>query len=1364
MKNISPRTTLHYLLSLGDENEKGEHSDDGTTNWDFIEPVTHQPTFSPTSYTYAGELFGISNYGGSGNDVLNSVSQTSDGGVIASGYSTSTDGDLSGNSGAADFVIAKFDKDGEKTWLKNYGGSGNDVFVSAIQTSDGNIYAVGNSNSNDGDVGSNKGAYDFIIAKFDEDGNKIWIKNYGGTGHDRFESIVQAGSNSFVVVGYSASSNGDLPGNKGNNDCVSAMFDADGNKVWVKNYGASTDDRFRSVVSAGDGSFVAVGFKQNIFQGSYTAKFSSEGNIIWEHSYKNPDSGTVAECFLYSVVQTTDGNFVAVGSTRGADTGSGYQFDIMKIKSDGTLSWRKTYGGNKDDHLWSANQVNDGGLIVVGYSTSSDEEFSNSHEKNDCVVAKLDKDGNKKWINTYGGSEDDYFYSSTLTTAGGLITVGSSASNNGDIPGKKGSNDFIISVADNSNDSNDFGLPVADSDGDGLLDRWETEGIKDELGNVILDLPAMGANPKKKDLFVEVDWMVKPAWRIGIIGEIVLRPKHSFAPSHEALKKVAYAFWQHDINLHIDAGPDSIDYVTDKKWGTLSRGNEIDYTETLDDSINSNKYAQKTYAVANASKNGISNFEDARRPAFRYAIFVDRLNKKGNTGVACAGNETPVDGLAFPSGAQCFVVAQGDVEGHNENSNNDIATAGTFMHELGHTLGLGHGGGDHERYKPNYLSIMNYSFQISGLLSSNSIDYSNTKLPDLSETSLDEKRGVDPDGLTLWNNTKTKWYITKGNKIETKTQLTNSDNGHSIDFDGLDGIDEDFIVADINRARLDNNDDGKVDSNDVDYGVLLGHRDWDEFKYISAQMDNPLTELEAFGDVSNPVECQELTFEEALETGNLGSLGAGSVNCIGPYTFISNQSNQNLFVNINNLSTEETTFTLKVSSAGLVPAYSNSVFVPASITTLSGITVPVPVVANPLSGNYTVTCILSYPGRDDVVAEIPVNVYDPTKEEMDELKDVIDSGEISIPDVVAEQYLELVSQINKNIPKVNKVMINGATSYTHMYKASGANKTLAHKVNVDASPTANKAVVWSLSGAKGVASVNSSTGLVTFTGKEGTVTLTATSVLNPSMKHSKVIKVVRNVTKIRTPISTVYLQQNKKLLLPVALDDGSVSVASALKYKSSNTKILTVDGKGTLKAVKKIKKATKVTVTITAANGKSSKVTVYVVPKATTSKGFSISGTPTKLQVGKTALLKIKFKTPKATTLKVTYASSNNKILTVDKAGRITPVKEGKALVKIKVGTKTVSTKKIQVMAPVSKLKVSKSNVSVKKGNTLALKVTAFNSVGKSINAGLTWKTSNKKIVTVDKKGNIRGLQKGTATITSMSLNGKKVIIKVMVI
>ncbi|MDR0854493.1 MAG: InlB B-repeat-containing protein [Clostridiales Family XIII bacterium] len=336
----------------------------------------------------------------------------------------------------------------------------------------------------------------------------------------------------------------------------------------------------------------------------------------------------------------------------------------------------------------------------------------------------------------------------------------------------------------------------------------------------------------------------------------------------------------------------------------------------------------------------------------------------------------------------------------------------------------------------------------------------------------------------------------------------------------------------------------------------------------------------------------------------------------------------------------------------------------------------------------------------------------------------------------------------------------------YTYKVAAKTKTVQLTTNILPS-----SVTWKSSNTK-VAAVDAN-GLVTFKGVEGNVTITATDknvTVENRQSNAKTITVVNNVTKVRTPLATVYIQQGKKLLLPVGFDDGSVSVVTKYTFKSSNVKVLTVDAKGNIKAKadKKLKKAKKVTVTITATNGKTGKVTVNIVPKAIAHKGHTVKGVPKKLEVGKTALLSVKLKNAKATGLKITYTPSSSKIISVDKAGRITAKTEGTAFVKVKVGSKTVKTAKIKVMAAVKKLTASNktgtiTKLSLKKGKTDTIKITATDKDGKTIKAGLTWKTSNKKIVSVDKKGKVKGVKKGSAKITATSLNGKKVVVTVTV-
>ena len=173
-----------------------------------------------------GKLF-VKSYGGSIEDYFIGVAQTTDGGYIAVGYSVSTDGDLTGlNKGNSDAIIVKYDNGGNLVWNKNFGGTLYDQFYSVLQTSDGGCIAVGYSNSINGDLATlNKGDFDAIIVKYDSSGNVLWNKNFGGSVYDQFRSVVQTSDGGYIAVGNSSSTNGDLTGiNKGAVDAIIVKF------------------------------------------------------------------------------------------------------------------------------------------------------------------------------------------------------------------------------------------------------------------------------------------------------------------------------------------------------------------------------------------------------------------------------------------------------------------------------------------------------------------------------------------------------------------------------------------------------------------------------------------------------------------------------------------------------------------------------------------------------------------------------------------------------------------------------------------------------------------------------------------------------------------------------------------------------------------------------------------------------------------------------------------------------------------------------------------------------------------------------------------------------------------------------------
>ena len=487
-----------------------------------------------------------------------------------------------------------------------------------------------------------------------------------------------------------------------------------------------------------------------------------------------------------------------------------------------------------------------------------------------------------------------------------------------------------------------------DTDGDGLPDVWEMNGIDTNGDGILeLDLKAMGADPNKKDIFVEVDWMVRPEkkflwW--------VTKTSHSFKPTESQMRMVYDAFQEHNINLHIDVGPESTDFVTGEKWGDLSEGNEITYTQMLNANISYDTW------------NSLLDISNARKLVFHHCIFGDYLYN--NTNDSTSGST--------PGFGQFFAVTLG-----GWGTVNDLTIAGTFMHELGHSLGLTHGGCDHENYKPNYLSIMNYAFQTTGLVGTGSLNYSDYKLPDIDENHINENNGIDPNGLTAGTNLGTTIFYRTNSEINTGPISKTS-----IDFNESGNI-ETNISMDLNPG-------GNVYNEPI--SILKSNEDWSNINFKSGVIGSGST-YEDILESEIPTDTnfiKEKTFEESIKTSTLAVAGTTNIEIVSP-TIIKDIDGQNLYFDICNLGATETNVTLSVKSILLSLDYQENVVVAGSKNKLEKTRISIPINSNFPIGEYEITCSLSNESTGNINKSFHVNIYSPTSEEIAELSQAIEN-------------------------------------------------------------------------------------------------------------------------------------------------------------------------------------------------------------------------------------------------------------------------------------------------------------------------------------------------------------------------------------
>jgi hypothetical protein len=421
---------------------------------------------------------------------------------------------------------------------------------------------------------------------------------------------------------------------------------------------------------------------------------------------------------------------------------------------------------------------------------------------------------------TYLGSVD------VTTNALGLTTFDTT------VP-SKGSGQYISATATDS-DGNTSGFSLVCSDLDGIADAWKMWGIDyDEDGKV--DLVLNGAHAGRKAIFVEVDVMQGA----GIYTDS--------ATGKTSLQLVQDAFARAPVKNR--DGSTGIDLIIDTDNDMLPR-----MVLQAANGLGSDFDALKAAYFGTAQDRQNPSVLNSKRLIYHYCIIAADPLSDGSSGRAeLPGNDFVIASTIDPN-----------------NLYRALDQAGTFMHELGHNLGLHHGGGgsdvfgfglgDDTNFKPNYLSVMNYEWQMPGgraayflgaygfnqqtaVTFQNEIyqnvhfantalqqieehyqswvlDYSRAALPTLFEGALLESTGIGGDPSKLAILPPLSFSSGANNKFDTRPQFVPM--GGPVDWNGNGTIDTLPVARDVDDLDL---------TGGLPIAVLAGHDDWSQLWY-----------------------------------------------------------------------------------------------------------------------------------------------------------------------------------------------------------------------------------------------------------------------------------------------------------------------------------------------------------------------------------------------------------------------------------------------------------------------------------------------------------------------------------------------------
>ncbi len=334
---------------------------------------------------------------------------------------------------------------GEVLWQRSYGGSNDDQAYSISVVPDGGFIVAGSSESMDGDITNPIGNTDAWVLKLDEEGNLQWQTSIGGSGQDTIHEISPTSDGGFIVGAFSTSTNNDVAINHGMRDFWVVKLSSSGSIEWSSSLGGSSDDILESIIQTSDGNYIAVGFTNSDELSSgkadaWVVKLDALGVPIW-----NIALGDSENDIAFSVVETSDFGFALIGYTTTASNKRDAW--LVKINQEGEFEWEKTYGGVENDELLTIQQTSDNGFILGGYSRS---EIAGNQQNgsSDAWIIKTNSVGDVLWQKTYGDVELDGLSDLIEIPDEAFVFIGSSRMPDGFSGETNGSSDILVLKTD----------------------------------------------------------------------------------------------------------------------------------------------------------------------------------------------------------------------------------------------------------------------------------------------------------------------------------------------------------------------------------------------------------------------------------------------------------------------------------------------------------------------------------------------------------------------------------------------------------------------------------------------------------------------------------------------------------------------------------------------------------------------------------------------------------------------------------------------------------------------------------------------------------------------------------------------------
>jgi hypothetical protein len=376
-------------------------------------------------------------FGTTGFDAAASVATASNGDVVVVG--TVADA-LPGQTrvGGDDVVITRYDQRGRPRWTRQFGTAGDDRAGAITVASNGDAYVVGETT---GALGTPFGIVDAFVARFDRNGNRVWLTQFGTPVEDSATDVQVTSRGVIYVAGTTTGAMAPGAAADPNGDAFLARFDRNGSELWVRQFATpeAESDTVVATTSAGDAylagrtygslaDFVPGDIATPDVNRAFLARYSRNGALQWVRVV-----GAPGDVDVHGLATTSNSDVYLAGTVSGdlpgastADLNPDHENAyVARFNRSGRRLWIRQIAVPGSEAGAAGLTISRSGRIYLVGQTDGVAAGATTFGDADGFVMRLDRSGRTRSVRQFGSPDRDTPAGVAISPNGTVYVAGS---------------------------------------------------------------------------------------------------------------------------------------------------------------------------------------------------------------------------------------------------------------------------------------------------------------------------------------------------------------------------------------------------------------------------------------------------------------------------------------------------------------------------------------------------------------------------------------------------------------------------------------------------------------------------------------------------------------------------------------------------------------------------------------------------------------------------------------------------------------------------------------------------------------------------------------------------------------------------